>query len=203
MALTYGMTETTSQVATAPPEFVRRKPGSAGPPLDGVELRVEAPDGEEGEILVRGPVVAAGVLGEGPLTDEGGWLATGDLGRLDDDGHLWVTGRRSERIVTGGVNVDPVEVEAVLADHPGVAEAAVVGLPDPEWGERVTAAVVATEGAAPDEELLRRWLRERLAGPKVPKTVVVVAALPRNATGKVDRVALRPILRSSGAPGGG
>lgn len=195
VALTYGLTEATSQVATAPPDLVRRKPGTVGPPLDGVELRVAA----SGEILVRGSTVAAGLVGtDEPLTDAGGWLATGDLGRLDDEGHLWVTGRGSDRIVTGGVNVDPAAVEAVLVAHPAVAEAAVVGLPDPEWGERVEAAVVTDGVHVLDAEAVRVWARERLGGPRTPKRVTAVDALPRNANGKVDRAAVRRMLAPAG-----
>ncbi len=159
---TYGMTETASAVAT----------GTPGEPLPGVDLRIA----EDGEILVRGPMVA---------TD--GWLATGDLGRLDERGRLTVEGRKSDTVITGGENVAPRRVEAVLEEHPGVVEAGVAGRPDPEWGEAVTAFVV---GEATEDELLAH-ARERLAPHEVPKSVVFVDALPRNPAGKLIRRSLR------------
>jgi o-succinylbenzoate---CoA ligase len=172
----YGMTETCSQVAA----------GSPGRPLRGVELEIAA----DGEILVRGPMVARGSLAPD------GWLHTGDLGHLDQDGGLHVDGRVKELIVTGGENVAPIEVEQVLLSHPAVADAGVAGRPDPEWGEAVTAFVVLRRPATADE--LRAWCRERLAPHKTPKTVHEVAALPRNAGGKL----LRDRLRATGRRGG-
>jgi O-succinylbenzoic acid--CoA ligase len=161
----YGMTETCSQVVA----------GSPGRPLRGVELEI----GAGREILVRGPMVARGAV----ATD--GWLHTGDLGRLDVDGRLHVLGRLKELIVTGGENVAPLEVEQALLAHPAVADAAVAGLPDPDWGEAVTAFVVLREPAAPEE--LREWCRERLEPFKVPKAIHAVERLPRNAGGKLLR----------------
>jgi o-succinylbenzoate---CoA ligase len=161
----YGMTETSSQIVA----------GSPGRPLHGVELRIAA----DGEILVRGPMVAAGSLGAD------GWLHTGDLGRLDGGGRLHVEGRLKDLIVTGGENVAPLEVEQVLLAHPAVADAAVAGRPDPEWGEAITAFVVLRGPAVP--EALRAWCRERLEPHKVPKRVEVVGALPRNPAGKLVR----------------
>jgi o-succinylbenzoate---CoA ligase len=168
----YGMTETCSQIVA----------GSPGRALRGVELEI----GPDGEILVRGPMVARGELGPD------GWLHTGDLGRFDGDGRLHVEGRLKELIVTGGENVAPLEVEQALLAHPAVADAGVVGLPDPEWGEAVTAFVVLRGRAGGDE--LRAWCRERLEGFKVPKLVHEVDALPRNAGGKLLRERL---VRSS------
>jgi O-succinylbenzoic acid--CoA ligase len=173
-------------VATAAPDLVRLKPGTAGPPLPGVEVRIG--DGEE--ILVRGPTVAPG---EG---DEYGWLHTGDLGRLDTDGHLWVTGRLSHRIISGGVNVDPEEVEAVLRAHPGVQETAVVGIPDPEWGERVVAALVAPGPGVLEE--IEAVARDLLSPGKRPRVFRLMDALPRNANGKVDREAVRALFTGGG-----
>jgi O-succinylbenzoic acid--CoA ligase len=161
----YGMTETCSQVVA----------GIPGRPLRGVEIDISA----AGEILVRGGMVARKELG----TD--GWLHTGDLGRIDADGGLHVEGRLKELIVTGGENVAPLEVEQALLAHPAVVDAGVVGRPDPEWGEAVTAFVVLGGPAGPDE--LRAWCRERLEPYKVPKSVVEVDALPRNAGGKLQR----------------
>ncbi len=185
VALTYGMTEACSQVATAPPELVKRKPGTVGRPLAGTEIRIR-----DGGIEVRGPTVARRFLGQdAPVTGPEGWLATGDVGHLDEDGDLWVTGRRTDRIVSGGVNVDPTEVEAVLLGHPSVAEVAVVGREDRDWGERVVAVVVARAPLTRDE--LLDFARPRLAATKRPRELQVVPTLPRNANGKVDRTALR------------
>jgi o-succinylbenzoate---CoA ligase len=161
----YGMTETCSQVVA----------GSPGRPLRGVELEIAA----DGEILVRGPMVARGTVAED------GWLHTGDLGQLDGDGRLHVLGRLKELIVTGGENVAPLEVEQALLAHPAVADAGVAGLPDPDWGEAVTAFVVLREPATPEE--LRAWCRERLEPFKVPKAIQVVERLPRGAGGKLLR----------------
>ena len=168
---TYGMTETCSQVVTD------------HRPLLGVELRIA----DDGEILVRGPMVAPGALGED------GWLHTRDRGRIDADGRLEVLGRIDDVIVTGGENVAAVEVEEALLAHPAVRDAAVVGRPDAEWGEAVTAYVVA-DGAS-DAELLAH-VRGRLAAHKVPKAIHRRDELPRNAAGKlVRRELLRPYER--------
>ncbi len=192
LALTYGLTEATSQVATAPPELVRAKPGTVGAPLPGVDVRI-APGGE---ILVRGPTVAPSQRGAD------GWLHTGDLGRLDGDGHLWVTGRISHRIVSGGVNVDPAEVEAVLRTHPDVRDVAVVGVPDPEWGERVVAALVVDDRPRIRGEL-DRLARQVLSPAKRPRDFRVVGSLPRNSNGKVDREGVRALFPSRAALDGG
>lgn len=191
LALTYGMTEMTSQVATAPPKLVRRKPDTVGPVLDGVEIRFTG----EGEILLKGPTQAIGFVGVStPVADTDGWYHTGDLGALDEEGHLRVTGRISTRLVTGGVTVDPLEVEGILRAHPAVVDACVVGVPDPEWGEKVAAAVVPVEGEL-DVEEVDAWLRERLSGPKRPRRWLLVDALPLNRNGKVDRGAVRSLLQ--------
>jgi O-succinylbenzoic acid--CoA ligase len=176
---TYGMTQTSSQIATLAAAEAVTRTGSAGRPLLGVELSIS----REGEILVRGPMVSPGALD--PAT---GWLHTGDRGRLDDDGYLWVEGRLRDVIVTGGENVACAEVERVLEEHPAVIEAAVVGLPDAEWGEAVTAFVVLDGGDADD---LIAHCRERLAGYKVPRAIHPIDALPRNAAGKLLRRELR------------
>ena len=165
---TYGMTETASSIAL----------GSPGRPLDGVELRV----GPDREILVRGPMVAAQAVAAD------GWLHTGDAGRLDEQGRLLVEGRLKELIVTGGENVAPAEVEAALLEHPAVEDAAVVGVPDPEWGEAVTAFVVLAGTVEPHE--LIGHCRGRLAPFKVPKRIEPVERLPRNPAGKLLRHSL-------------
>ena len=172
---TYGMTETCSQIATLTATEAVTMQGSAGRPLPGVELEI-APDGE---ILVRGPMVSrAALAGDGRLH-------TGDRGRLDERGYLWVEGRLKDVIITGGENVACAEVERVLEEHPAVLEAAVVGLPDPEWGEAVTAYVVLLDGVAPEE--LIAHCRDRLAAYKAPRAVHEVDELPRNAAGKLLR----------------
>lgn len=175
---TYGMTETASQIATLPAGEALAL-GSAGRPLDGVELRA---DPVTGELLVRGPMVSAGAV------SADGWLHTGDRGRVDADGLVWVDGRLGDLIVTGGENVAPEEVEATLLDHPAVADAGVAGVADPEWGEAVTAWVVERR-PVPDDELLAHC-RARLAGYKVPKRFVRMQSLPRTASGKLLRRAL-------------
>ena len=177
---TYGLTETCSQVTTLAPADARRKLGSAGRPLLTTHLRIQ-----DGEILVQGPTVAPG------RADADGWLHTGDLGRIDEEGFLYVDDRIDDMIVSGGENVVPAEVEKVLLRHPEVADAAVVGREDPEWQQAVTAIVVLRDGseASPDE--LRRHCAESLAGFKVPKRVELAAALPRTPSGKLMRRALR------------
>ncbi len=203
VALTYGLTEATSQVATATPAKVQRKPGSVGHPLLYTQVRVvdekghHLPAGAIGEIVVRGPTVFAGYDGDPQATQAAlrdGWLHTGDLGYLDAEGDLWVVNRRSDLIVTGGENVYPAEVEAVLRQHPAVAEACVVGLDDPEWGQRVAAAVVLRPGAHVTPDTLAAHCRQHLAGYKVPRLIRLVPDLPRTASGKVRRPAVRAWL---------
>jgi o-succinylbenzoate---CoA ligase len=175
---TYGMTETASQIATASPRESAAHAGSAGRPLPGVQLRIA----EDGEVLVRGPMVARSAL------DGDGWLHTRDRGHLDGDGLLHLEGRIDDTIVTGGENVAVAEVEDVLLSHPAVADAAVAGLPDSEWG-RVVAAWVVLATPASDAELASHC-RARLAGFKVPKRFARVDELPRNEAGKVLRARL-------------
>ncbi|HXS33461.1 MAG TPA: o-succinylbenzoate--CoA ligase [Solirubrobacterales bacterium] len=177
---TYGLTETCSQVTTLAPADAQRKLGSAGRPLLTTHLRIQ-----DGEILVQGPTVAPG------RADADGWLHTGDLGRIDDEGFLYVDDRMDDLIVTGGENVVPAEVEKVLLRHPEVADAAVVGREDPEWQQAVTAIVVLTDGSQASPDDLRRHCAESLAGFKVPKRVELAAALPRTPSGKLMRRALR------------
>jgi o-succinylbenzoate---CoA ligase len=177
---TYGLTETASQVTTLAPGDARRKLGSAGRPLLTTHLRID-----DGEILVEGPVVAPG------CADEDGWLHTGDLGRIDDEGFLYVEGRLGEVIITGGEKVLPAEVEEVLLRHPDVSDAAAVGRADAEWQEAVAALVVLRDGAAAGADELRRHCAQSLAGYKVPKRFEFVSALPRTSSGTLLRRALR------------
>jgi O-succinylbenzoic acid--CoA ligase len=197
---TYGLTETASQAATLPPEDALRKPGSAGKPLLPTELRIEragrpVPPGEAGEIVVRGPTVTPGYADRPEETAQAlrdGWLHTGDIGRLDDEGYLYVLDRRSDLIISGGENVYPAEIEAVLAAHPAVAEAGVAGQDDAQWGRVPVAFVALRPGAPATPEELIAFCRERLARYKVPARVHVVDALPRNAAGKLLRHKLAP-----------
>ncbi len=177
---TYGLTETASQVTTLSPAEAERRMGSSGRPLLTTHLRIQ-----DGEILVQGPTVAPGVA------DEDGWLHTGDLGRIDDEGFLYVTDRLGDMIVSGGENVLPTEVEEVLLRHPGVADAAVVGRADAEWQEAVTAVVVLRGNAEVSADELRSHCGTELAGFKVPKQVEFVSELPRTASGKLMRRELR------------
>lgn len=177
VAPTYGLTECASQVATMPPGEARLRPGSAGPPILTTEVRID----DEGLICVRGPSVAPAETGPD------GWLRTRDLGRVDEEGYLYVLGRADEVIVTGGKKVAPEEVEQVLLEHPGVADAAVHPREDPEWQEAVVATVVVAEDSNVTEDELRQFCRERLAPHKVPKAVAFTRELPRNAQGKLHR----------------
>jgi o-succinylbenzoate---CoA ligase len=177
---TYGLTETCSQVTTLAPADAKRKLGSAGRPLLTTHLRIR-----EGEILVQGPTVAPG------SADADGWLHTGDLGHIDEEGFLYVRDRIDDMIVSGGENVIPAEVEEVLLRHPAVAEAAVIGREDPEWQQAVTAVVVLANGSSATPDELRRHCSEALAGFKVPKRVELASALPRTPSGKLMRRALR------------
>jgi O-succinylbenzoic acid--CoA ligase len=182
VSLTYGLTESCSQVTTTPLADLGALDGGAGPPLFCTKVRIA----DDEEILVRGPTVAPAAAAAG------GWLHTGDLGSLDQRGRLCVTGRRADTIVSGGENVAPAEVEAVLEAHAGVREAAVLGRPDARWGEAVTAIVVARSGAELDPEDLRAHCRRALAPFKVPKRFVLAAEpLPRTRSGKLIRRELR------------
>jgi o-succinylbenzoate---CoA ligase len=180
---TYGLTETASQLTTLAPEDALPKLGSAGKPLMGSAVRI----GRDGEILVRGPSVSPGYLHGASRLDEDGWLHTGDLGRLDAEGYLYVLDRRDDLIISGGENVYPAEVEATLLAHPAVADAGVVGVPDAEWGRSVAAHVVLVPGCAVTASELQTFARERLAAYKVPRTIDFRESLPRNAAGKLLR----------------
>ncbi len=209
VAVTYGLSEAASQVATASPALTRRKPGTAGKPLAWTEVRIadeaerSLPPGEVGEILVRGRSVMRAYAGERQATARalrGGWLHTGDLGYLDPEGDLWVLQRRSDLILSGGENIYPAEVEAALRRHPAVADACVVGIPHPEWGEQVAAGVqLHPERRATPEELVR-FLRAHLGGHKIPRRVRILESLPRTASGKIRRQAVRAALSAEEHP---
>jgi O-succinylbenzoic acid--CoA ligase len=181
---TYGLTETASQIVTLAPEDALRKLGSAGKPLFGSQIRIES----DGEIAVNGPTVSPGYL---HLPPRDGWLKTGDLGYLDAEGYLYVLDRRDDLIISGGENVYPAEVEAILLAHPAVEEAGVFGEADAEWGSRVAAVVKLHAGCAAATEELTAFCRERLASYKIPRRIEFRDALPRNAAGKLLRRELR------------
>ncbi len=190
----YGMTETL-MIASNPYEGERR-PGTVGFPLPGVGLRLgEVRDDGSGEILVRGPNVFGGYWERPEATEtafEDGWFRTGDVGAFDADGYLRIVGRKTDLVISGGFNVYPREVEDVLREHPGVADAAVVGWPDAEWGEQVVAFVERAPGASVTEAELIAFTLERLAPYKRPKVVRFVPELPRNALGKTVKADLGP-----------
>jgi len=197
---TYGLTETGSGVTALPVDEAATAPGSAGRPLPGVAVRIAQPGADGvGAIEVRTPAAFSGYLGRGAesaaaLTADG-WLRTGDLGRLDADARLFVADRRDDVVVSGGENVYPAEVEAVLASHPAIAEAGVASRPDPLWGAVPVAGIVLEPGAAdPGDETLRAWCRARLATSKVPVAFARLGALPRTASGKLRRGDLRDAL---------
>jgi malonyl-CoA/methylmalonyl-CoA synthetase len=187
----YGMTE--SGMLVSNPYEGERRAGSVGFPLPGVDVRLAAP-GDDGaaEIEVRGPNVFAGYWQRPDATEESfsaGWLHTGDLGVADPDGYLRIVGRAKELIISGGFNVHPREVEEVLRQHPAVEDAAVAGVPDPEWGELVGAGVVLRDEASDDE--LAAWCAEHLAPYKRPRRWTRADDLPRNALGKLQRHEVR------------
>jgi O-succinylbenzoic acid--CoA ligase len=207
---TYGMTETASQIATAAPGEAPRHPGTVGRPLLFTDVTVvdehgdAVPAGEPGELAVGGPTVTPGYYDDPDATAAAfspNGLLTGDVGHRDEGGRVYVHGRADDRIVTGGQNVDPGEVAAVLRDLPGVGDAVVVGLPDEEWGERVAALLEPDPGSdadAPDAATVEAHCRERLAGYKLPR-VLAVDAIPRTESGTADRDAVRERLREARA----
>jgi fatty-acyl-CoA synthase len=184
----YGLTEAAPNVLCLPPEDAARKLGSAGKPYPHVDVRVS----EEGELQVRGPNVFAGYWRDPEASAqafEDGWLRTGDVAERDEEGFYRIKGRLKDMYISGGENVYPAEVESVLHEHPSVADAAVVGVPDARWGEIGVAFVVA-DGGVSEEELIE-FVRERLARFKTPKAVRFVDVLPRSPMGKVSKEELR------------
>ena len=185
----YGLTEL-SGIATTFPVGRRRKPGSVGVPLGGTELAIRDPDDQGvGEVMFRGPSVIPGYWNDPDATaaaiDADGWLATGDMGRVDDEGDLFLVDRKKELIIRGGYNVYPREVEEALYSHPGVLEAAVVGVPDETLGEEIAALVVRRPGSTLAVPELLEWCRERVAAYKYPRRIVFVDHLPKGPTGKI------------------
>lgn len=197
---TYGMTETSSQFATLIPEDSRRKIGSSGKPLFLNEIKIVDSDhincgpNEAGEIAVKGPNVTKGYINRPSANTEAfkdGWFYTGDIGYLDEEGFLYVLDRRSDLIISGGENIYPAEIEAVLSSHPLIEEAAVVGKKDSIWGEVPAAFVVQSSDGQLKEPALTEYCLDRLASYKVPKTIYFVDRLPRNASNKLLRRELK------------
>ena len=196
----YGSTEALGIASEESLVGIPRKRGSVGVVRAGVEVVIRSdvgsalPPGTTGEITVRGPGVFSGYLGELEATAAaffpGGWYRTGDLGYLDDEGYLFVTGRKKEMINRGGSKIAPTEIDEVLRTHPAVADAAAFGIPDSRLGEEVAAAVVLREEAALDARALRRWTAGRLSPHKIPRRIRFVDEIPRTATGKVQCGAL-------------
>lgn len=201
----YGMTETTGTIVMLPPEDHdpngNERMRSAGKALPGVELKIvdgegnELPLGEVGEVITRS---SNNMLGYWNLPDataktmtDDGWIRTGDAGYMDADGYLYIHDRVKDMIISGGENVYPAEVESAIYGHPDVQEVAVIGIPDDKWGEAVKAVCVPKPGASVDADSVMSWARERIAAFKVPKSVDVIEALPRNASGKILRKDLR------------
>ncbi len=195
----YGLTEAGPNTFWLPAADVRRKPGAVGFPLMHVDVRVARPDGSEcapgepGELLIRGPHVTPGYWNNPAATADAirdGWLHTGDLAARDAEGYTTIVGRLKDMIISGGENVYPAEIESVLHRHPAIKEAALIGVPDARWGEVGRAVVVVEPGAALTAEDLLAFLREHLAGFKVPRSVVFADALPKTGAGKIDKKAL-------------
>lgn len=195
----YGLTET-SPVVSFNRDAATNRPGSVGTVIPGTEIRVERADGTEaamgevGELLIRGKNVMKGYLHAPEVNAETlqqGWLRTGDLGKLDDDGYIYLTGLKKDMVIRAGMNVYPLEVEQGFKEHPDVDDIAVVGVPDAIRGQEVKAFVVLRPGASLTDRELGTWWRERFAAYKCPKRFEFVAALPRTADGHVDKAALR------------
>ena len=193
-----GPTETSPIAYVNPPE--KCKAGSVGPPLEGVQVKIvddedgELPQGEVGEICVRGPVVMQGYLNQPEATAEamrGGWFHTGDLGRVDEDGYVYIVDRKKDMIIVGGLNVYPREVEEVMLQYPKVAEAAVVGFQDAKRGEAALAVVVLKPETESTHVEILTFTRRRLANYKVPRKLIFVDKLPRTSTGKIDKKQIR------------
>ncbi len=202
----YGSTET-GLVTLAKPADLRGAPGTIGKIIPGNEIALlddagrAVSAGQVGELYVRNKMLVAGYHNDPDATRSSmkeGFFSVGDLARVDRDGRYFIEGRKRDMIISGGVNVYPAEVEGVLEAHPDLAEVAVVGIEDPEWGERVRAFVVRRPGTSVDEAALKLWCRERLSGPKVPRDYVFLDGLPRNPTGKVLKRELRTVSWQGG-----
>lgn len=197
----YGLSEA-SPVVTKNPLDGRRKAGSIGLPIPNVEVSIQNEEGgelgpnETGEVCVRGGNVMQGYWNQPEETAKAmrnGWLLTGDIGYRDADGYYYITDRKKDMLLVNGINVYPREIEEILYQFPGVKEAAVIGKPDPRKGEQPVAFVAAADGAALEEKAIQRFVKERLADYKMPRKIVIMPALPRNATGKILKTELRQL----------
>jgi len=195
----YGLTEC-SPVCVENPFGRQTRPGSIGLPIPGFEARIvndqdeDVPIGEVGELIIRGPGVMRGYFNQPGATAEtlrGGWLHTGDLARMDEERYIYIVDRKKEMIIRGGYNVYPREIEEILYTHPDVVEAAVVGVPHPDLGEEVAAAVVLRQGACSTSEGLRQFVKERVAPHKYPRRIQLMKELPKSHTGKILKRAIR------------
>jgi fatty-acyl-CoA synthase len=205
----YGLTEGGGSVTFVPPQMSRRKPGSAGRPSQHVEIRIvdddleDVPANVDGEIAIRAPSVTPGYWADPELTERlivDGFLLTGDMGHFDEDGFLYISGRKDDMIISGGMNIFPAEIEDVLRTHEDVEDVAVIGLPDRKWGEVVCAVVQLEAGAEIAEQDLIDYCYERLAGFKKPSSVHVVDEIPRTAGGKPKKFLLRERFGESSVP---
>jgi long-chain acyl-CoA synthetase len=196
----YGLSES-SPVASFNHPDRERKPGSIGTPIEGVEMKVVDDDGQEvdqgdvGEIVIKGHNVMNGYWKRDEATAEtivDGWLHTGDIGKVDEDGYFFIVDRKKEMIIRGGYNVYPREIEEVLYEHPDVREAAVLGIPSDEYGEEVAAAVTLKDGASTSPEELRSFVKEQVAGYKYPRKLWLVDELPKGPTGKILKREIEP-----------
>jgi long-chain acyl-CoA synthetase len=206
----YGLSES-SPVASFNHPDRERKAGSIGTPMEGVEMKVvdesgnELRSGEVGEILIRGHNVMKGYWNRPDATAETlreGWLHTGDMARVDEDGYFFIVDRKKDMIIRGGFNVYPREVEEVLYEHPAVKEAAVIGTPDDQYGEEVAAAVVLKDGAEASPEELREFVKRQVAAYKYPRRIWFVDDLPKGPTGKILKREIQPPAAVSGPPSG-
>lgn len=207
----YGLTETSSTVCVLGPDdhraaldhaepAVRARLSSVGRPVPGIEIKVvdetgkDLAEGSTGQILVRGAQVSGEYVGQGSRRDDEGWLETGDRGRVDIDGYVYVDGRGDDTIIRGGENIAPAEIEDTLLHHPAVATVAAVGLPDEEWGERIAVMLTLRPGVDATPEELRTWAHDKLGSLKAPQVIAVRDELPHTATGKVLRRQIRAEL---------
>lgn len=207
----YGLTECGPCVTCLDARDSLRKTACVGPPLPFVQVRLldekgrAVPTGNPGEVVVRGPNVMKGYYNLPEETDRvlrDGWFYSGDLARADDEGFLYIVDRKKDMIVSGGENVSAREVEEVLFRHPDVLKAAVFGIPDPKWGEAVCAAVVPRSAKAPSPDAIASFLKQRLAGYKVPKRIYFLEHLPESGTGKVRKADLKKMFSTSGKSSG-
>jgi fatty-acyl-CoA synthase len=191
-------------IASATPEDLRAAPDTAGKPAPGTEIRIldqdlkQVPTGEVGQIYVRSGTLFEGYTSGATKDFHDGFMASGDVGYLDEQGRLFVVGRDDEMIVSGGENVYPIEVEKTLAAHPEVTEAAVLGVDDEQYGQRLAAFVVLAAAASATPDSLKQHVRENLANYKVPREILVLDELPRSSTGKILRNELRAKVAADG-----